>query len=35
MYGPLAVVGCSALGELIREEMQESLRQVERYGWGV
>jgi 3-isopropylmalate dehydrogenase len=29
------VVGCSALVELIRREMQESLRQFERYGWGV
>ncbi len=30
-----AVVGCSRLAELIREEMQASLEQLERYGWGV
>ena len=30
-----SVVGCSALTQLIREEMQASLEQVERYGWGV
>ena len=29
------VVGCSRLAELIRAEMQASLEQLERYGWGV
>ncbi len=29
------VVGCSALTELIRAEMQASLEPLERYGWGV
>lgn len=29
------VVGCSRLAELTRAEMQASLEQVERYGWGV
>lgn len=29
------VVGCSALTQLIREQMQASLEHAERYGWGV
>ncbi len=29
------IVGCSEFVDLVRTEMQESLRQLERYGWGV
>lgn len=29
------VVGCTALTELVRTEMNDSLTQAERYGWGV